>query len=130
MTDVIRIPGFELSGNAATKREILHCIAKICDPLGLLASVILMGKLFLQTINQPWDEPLSKDLSVEWNHIVVMFSGIPDFSSFQIAEISNSGINQLLIFSDASKHCYATAVYLRSTEQNSVEVNLVLPIHD
>jgi len=29
VTDVIRMPGFELSGNVTTKQEILHCIAKI-----------------------------------------------------------------------------------------------------
>ena len=34
-------------------------------------------------------------------------------------------MNQLLIFSDASVHYYATAVYLRSVEENSVKVNLV-----
>ena len=34
-------------------------------------------------------------------------------------------MNQLLIFSDASVHCYATAVYLQSVEENSIKVNLV-----
>ena len=37
-------------------------------------------------------------------------------------DLSNQGINQLLIFSDASVHCYATAVYLRSVEENSIKV--------
>ena len=63
MTDVIRIPGFDSFGNTTTKREVLHCIAKIFDPLELLAPVSLVGKLFLQKlwkINQPLDEPLSK----------------------------------------------------------------------
>jgi len=63
VSDFIRIPGCNLSGNVATKREVLHFIAKV---LGLLAPVVLSGKLFLQKlwkINQPWDEPLSEGLS-------------------------------------------------------------------
>ena len=39
-------------------------------------------------------------------------------------------MNQLSIFSDASVHFYATAVYLQSVEENSTMVNLVLLRHD
>ena len=120
LTDTIRIPGFDLSGNVVTKREVLHCIAKVFDPLGLLAPVIFVGKLFLQKlwkINQPWDEPLSQDLG--------MLTEIPTLSIPRFVNNSNQGMNQLLIFSDASVHCYATAVYLRSIEENSIKVNLV-----
>ena len=128
MTNVIRIQGFNLFENVTTKREVLYCIAKIFDPLGLLVSVDLVGKLFLQKlrkINQPWNEPLCQDLSTEWNHIFKMLVEIPSLSIFRIIKCSNMGMNQLLIFSDASVHCYATAVYLRSVEENSIKVNLV-----
>ena len=54
-----------------------------------------------------------------------MLVEIPSLSISRIVKCSNIGINQLLIFSDASVHCYATAVYLRSVEENSVKVNLV-----
>ena len=76
----IHIPRFNSSGNVTTKQEVLHCIAKIFDPLGLLAPVSLGGKLFLQKlwkINQSWDEPLSRDLSTEWNHIFKMLVKSP-----------------------------------------------------
>ena len=55
----------------------------------------------------------------------MMLVEIPSLSISRIVKCSNIGINQLLIFSDASVHCYATAVYLRSVEENSVKVNLV-----
>ena len=115
MTNIIHIPGFDLSGNVTTKREVLHCIAKIFDPLGLLAPVSLVGKLFLQKlrkIKQPWDEPSSRDLSIEWNYIFKMLVEIPSLSISRIVKCSNMGMNRLLIFSDASVHCYATAVCL------------------
>ena len=107
---------------------MLHYIAKIFDPLGLLAPAILVGKLFLQKlwkINQPWDEPLSEDLSREWNHISTMLTEIPSLAISRFVKSSNQGINQLLIFCDASVHCYATALYLRSVEEHSIKVNLV-----
>ena len=114
--DVIRIPGFDSSGNIKTKREVLHCIAKIFDPLGLLAPVSLIGKLFLQKlwkINQPWDEPLSQDLSTEWSHIFKMLVEIPSLSICRIVKCSNIRMNQLLIFSDACTllcHCCVFAI--------------------
>ena len=85
-------------------------------------------KLFLQKlwkINQSWNEPLSEDLSREWNHISTMLTEIPSLAISQFVKNSNKGINQLLIFSDVSVHCYATAVYLRSVEEHSIKVNLV-----
>ena len=58
---------------AVTKRDVLHGVAKVFDPLGLLVPLTLLGKLFLQKswrINMPWDEPLSDDLLREWSDIV------------------------------------------------------------
>ena len=111
-----------------TKCEVLHCIARVFDALGLLAPVVLIGKLFLQKlwkIDQPWDEPLPEDLSREWHDISAILREIPSLSVSQFVRSSSKGINQLLIFSDASVHCYATAVYLRTVEENSTTVNLV-----
>jgi len=108
-----------------TKREVLHCIARVFDPLGLLAPVFLIGKLFPQKlwkIDQPWDEPLPEDLSREWHDISAILREIPSLSVSRFVRSSSKGINQLLIFSDASVHCYATAVYLRTVEENSTTV--------
>jgi len=95
----------------------------VFDALGLLAPV---GKLFLQKlwkIDQPWDEPLPEDLSREWHDISAILREIPSISVSQFVRSSSKGINRLLIFSDASVHCYATAVYLRTVEENSTTVN-------
>ena len=54
-----------------------------------------------------------------------MLTEIPSLAISQFVKSSNKGINQLLIFSDVSVHCYATAVYLRSVEEHSIKVNLV-----
>lgn len=52
-----------------TKRTILSTIAKIFDPLGLLASVIILAKIILQklwTHNLNWDESLPAAFHTEW----------------------------------------------------------------
>ena len=51
--------------NAATKQEILKWISSIFDPLGLIISVTISPKLFLQQLWQKesgWDSELSADL--------------------------------------------------------------------
>jgi len=50
---------------------------------------------------------------------------IPSLPVSQFVKSSSKGINQLLIFSDASVNCYATAVYLIIVEENSITINLV-----
>ena len=49
------------SNGVVTKREALHHIAKIFDPLGLFVPVMFYGKVFVQKLwilKQPWDQPL------------------------------------------------------------------------
>ncbi|XP_071870594.1 uncharacterized protein [Bombus fervidus] len=53
-----------------TKRTISSEIAKIYDPLGLLAAVIVRVKMLLQrlwTLKIDWDESLQADLHIEWS---------------------------------------------------------------
>ena len=61
--DVIWISEFGLYSGVAAKRKVLHCVAKIFDPLGLLSTVTLYGKSFLQKlwkIDQTWDKKIDQ----------------------------------------------------------------------
>ena len=52
-----------------TKREILSQLAKVYDPLGLVSSTTLCGKLIFRDIcvrKFPWDTPIPADLDERW----------------------------------------------------------------
>ncbi|XP_037929018.1 uncharacterized protein LOC119665010 [Teleopsis dalmanni] len=52
-----------------TKRQVLSDAAKLYDPIGMLAPVIITAKLFIQKLWQAklaWDDPLPLELLQEW----------------------------------------------------------------
>lgn len=111
-----------------TKRDVLHSIAKIFDPLGLITPVTFHAKVFLQRlwkVGQSWDDPLSNNLMKEWNKLAQILVQIPCLRLPWLVRNSKDGINQLLIFCDASIMCYATTVYLQVLNGTAAETNLV-----
>ena len=114
MKDFIQIPIFQYRDGIASKREVLHCVARVYDPLGLVAPVTFRGKLFLQKlwkINQLWDQALNGELSKEWSEIAALLLDIPKLCIPRFIDSPKRGTNQLLIFSDASINCCSTAVW-------------------
>ena len=85
------------------------------------------GKTFLQKlwrIDQSWDEPLPNNMK-DWNQVAQILVQIPCLELPWFMRNSRKGVNQLLVFCDASIMCYATAVYLRVLDGTTVETNLV-----
>ena len=110
-----------------TKRDVLNIGAKIFDPLGLVTPVTFHGKVFLQTLwklSKSWDEPLSSDLVREWNQILKMLISVSNLSIKRLVENQSKGVNQLLVFCDAST-CYAMTIYLRTCDGTTAKTNLV-----
>ena len=61
----ISAPDNMMSSSIVMKREALHHISKIFDPLGLLVPVTFYGRVFIQklwTLKQSWDQPLPANL--------------------------------------------------------------------
>ena len=105
-----------------TKRNVLSDLSQIFDPLGLIAPVILQGKVFMQSLwqlNIGWDEPLPIEKQKFWqvfkenlihlNHIQVQRKVFGAESSCDI---------QIHGFSDASELAYGATIYIRQVDSN------------
>ena len=114
----------EISVN--TKRELLSVIAKIFDPLGILAPSTLLLKTLLQEVwktKLSWDDPLPTSIQQKWDKF---YSQIHSFNSMFIPRFIhlNSSKCELHGFCDSSTQAYSAVVYLKTID-TSVKVSLV-----
>ena len=107
----------DFSTQHCTKHELLRKVATIFDPLGLVAAVLITGRILLQKFwleGLDWDEVASSELREE---VVDWFSNVHDLSSVQIprALVPDSDIvdTQIHVFCDASLLSYGAVAYLR-----------------
>ena len=114
-----------------TKSGILSITASIFDPLGLIAPVVIISKIFLQQLwqqNIQWDDQVPEPINSEWmnfyhslqelNTIRVDRKVIPD--QRRCIDIQIHGC------ADASKRAYGACVYVRSMlDDNSSSVQLL-----
>ncbi|XP_076060326.1 uncharacterized protein LOC143036654 [Oratosquilla oratoria] len=102
-----------------TKRELLAVIGKIYDPLGMVAPVVLEGRVLLQELFRNgigWDCTLSeKDQGL----INVWMSRVNKLKLYSIDRCTKKGITSKVeaiechIFCDSSEIAYGSVVYLR-----------------
>ena len=90
-------------------------IARLFDPLQLLAPFTVRAKILMQDLwaaSYDWDEAMHEDHSIKWKQ---WLSEIPELSTFEIPRClrhPDPTNIQLHVFSDASKHAFASAAYL------------------
>ncbi|XP_033315624.1 uncharacterized protein LOC117213980, partial [Bombus bifarius] len=104
-----------------TKRIISSEIAKIYDPLGLLAPVIVRAKMLLQRIwssKIDWDESLPIELHTEWERYYAQLPLLNNVRFPRKAIIESAMEIELHGFCDASEKAYGACVYLRTLTIN------------
>ncbi|XP_017494759.1 PREDICTED: uncharacterized protein LOC108382903, partial [Rhagoletis zephyria] len=109
------------NSNIITKRAILSAIAKLFDPLGWLAPLIIVAKIIMQNI---WLEGTGCDETVSpntWDYAELNNIRIPRWVYF--TQTDNVEIHG---FSDASEKPYAATVYLRVQTEDKGFVNLLM----
>ncbi|XP_055838041.1 uncharacterized protein LOC129906336 [Episyrphus balteatus] len=106
------------------KRTVLSNLASLFDPLGLLAPVIVLGKLFLQELwktKSSWDYQLPEDQANKWLRYLNSFSMLKDLSIPRYASCPCKKKNvELHAFSDSSQKAYGSCVYIRSVDDNEI----------
>lgn len=104
-----------------TKRSVLSDIARLYDPMGWIAPVVIVAKVFIQKLWKSglnWDDQLTGDLLQQWvtfkndlvntkNIIIPRWLGTK--KGWQV---------ELHAFADASSVAYAAAVYIKTTDQD------------
>jgi hypothetical protein len=115
-----------LQGNKLTKRVVLQKIARIYDPLGLMAPYTMQCKMLLQEIwleGLDWDDEVSDSLRkriISWFEELQYAECIKQprvlFKSDNIKDI------EIHCFCDASEKAYGSVIYLRICYSDSEEV--------
>lgn len=101
-----------------TKRNVLSQIAKIFDPLGLVAPVVVKAKMFMQylcTTKLDWDDNLTSEDQFEWLKFrdeLTLLSEVKIPRFIYNIDMNPSSI-QFHAFADASIKAYAAAIYVR-----------------
>ncbi|KAE9521350.1 hypothetical protein AGLY_018254 [Aphis glycines] len=123
--------GFEVSPSCdiITKRAVLSTIARIFDPIGLIAPVIFYAKHILQQIwkaGLTWDEQLPSDLADNWKTLLQDLHALTKVKIPRFLYTNTGSHVQLCGFCDASEQGYAAVVYLRLIRADgSVSISLL-----
>ncbi|XP_043287500.1 uncharacterized protein [Venturia canescens] len=100
-----------------TKRAVLSEIAKIFDPLGLLAPVITQAKILMQQLwrlKLDWDESLPEELHTTWINYHQQLQALNEFGFDRKVTIDDPVNIELHGFCDASEKAYGACIYVRS----------------
>ncbi|XP_054082913.1 uncharacterized protein LOC128920202 [Zeugodacus cucurbitae] len=105
-----------------TKRSILSDVARLYDPIGILAPVVVLAKMFIQTLwrkDLNWDTPLPAELQDQW---LEFRNGLRELARVRVPRwlsMSPHAFCTFHGFCDASSKAYAAVIYVNSVTQGS-----------
>lgn len=111
-----------------TKRTVSSAIARIYDPCGFLAPVVLTAKAFLQELwklKVEWDKPLDNDVANRWRTFYESLSIINEIRIPRWIQTTQGREIELIGFSDASIIGYGAVVYVRCLSGQDVWSNML-----
>lgn len=103
-----------MTANApATRREVASRVMQIFDPLGLLAPVLIKGKLLMRLLcGIDWDEKLNPEHYEVWNDYYISLKHIEKIRVPRDMTLENSAYKfDLFGFGDASEKAIGACVY-------------------
>lgn len=108
-----------------TKRGVLSVIARIFDPLGLLAPCVFYAKHIMQLVwraDLNWDCALSTELANQWKGFIDELSSLSTVSIPRYFGTQFKSPVVLCGFCDASERGYAATVYVRFTAMDGTTI--------
>ncbi|XP_050665160.1 uncharacterized protein LOC126965567 [Leptidea sinapis] len=112
-----------------TKRQVLSDIARLYDPMGWIAPVVVTAKVFIQKLwksGLAWDDELPVDLLNEWLKYRSQLTELKTILIPRWLHFTQDCEVELHAFADASQTAYAGVVFSRSVnEKGDVHVHLL-----
>ncbi|XP_047535757.1 uncharacterized protein LOC125070100 [Vanessa atalanta] len=112
-----------------TKRNVISDIARLYDPMGWIAPVIVKAKIYIQKLwraNLEWDDSIPEELLEEWLCFRSNLSNLTNIKIPRWMHLTENSHRELHAFADASRSAYAAVVYCRSIDaEGKVHVSLV-----
>lgn len=114
-----------------SKRQVLSWLARIYDPLGWVAPVLIVAKILIQSLWQEglcWDDKIGEKNEKQWNNFAQQLEELKKIRIPRwIGISSNKTTIELHGFSDASEVAYGAVIYSRIISDNGhVEINLIM----
>lgn len=116
-------------GIELTKRRVLAETARLFDPMGWLAPVVIRAKILIQSAwlkRLDWDTPLPAEDAQQWQFLL---SELPLLERLRIKRWVGTSCRDSQVefhgFVDASERGFAAAVYLRIITTNSISIRLL-----
>ncbi|XP_065368746.1 uncharacterized protein LOC135961178 [Calliphora vicina] len=113
-----------------TKRQVLSSVAKLFDPAGWLAPIVIRAKICMQQLwldGIEWDEEINAESLQNWNELVQDLSEVELISIPRWIQLMPSDTIQIHGFCDASKSAYCATVYIRcQTKTQNTFSNLLV----
>ncbi|XP_075157918.1 uncharacterized protein LOC142231185 [Haematobia irritans] len=112
-----------------TKRKILSIVAKIFDPAGWLAPIIVVAKILLQQLwidGTDWDEEVKPHSLEKWNFFISNFSGIENIRIPRWIHYAPDKQIQIHGFCDASEKAYCACIYICTISSRNIKTSYLL----
>lgn len=111
-----------------TKRTVSSAVARIYDPNGYLAPIVITAKAFLQElwkVQSGRDDPLEQSLAERWREYYKSLSAINELKIPRWIQTTQGRQIELIGFADASEIGYGAVVYVRCASDKFVWCNLL-----
>lgn len=117
------------TSETTTKRGILSNIAKLYDPLGWLAPLIIRAKILLQQLwitGMDWDAPVDSSTQSSWTEYCQQLPMLQKLSIPRWLGTKSKEKLTLHGFSDASEKAYAATVYAVARDTTTARASLLV----
>ncbi|XP_075151007.1 uncharacterized protein LOC142225118 [Haematobia irritans] len=112
-----------------TKREVLSIIARLFDPAGWLAPVVVKAKIFMQQLwldDLAWDDYLKPQSLCEWQQFIYTYNDLDSITIPRWVHYSPECDVSFHGFCDSSELAYSATIYVRIYMDNEIFVHLLV----